>query len=189
VSAERESVPDDPAWLPAQREPSFSPLIIQELERIAAKQPLNAIDLSRYEAQEPSSLPSGTKNAADRTKLREALARAYTSYSYLTSQQQNLKLLDQWGKNAWLMGNWQLENELKELEKELGETKRQIDVLNIGRKEQQDAVNDELKGMEETWKKGVGRTLETEIATESLRREVLEALRDRGQDSQGNEQA
>lgn len=89
-------------------------------------------------------------------------------------------MLDKWGKNAWLIGNWELENELKTLERDLAETRRLIDVLTVARRRQQEEVAAEMKGLEETWKKGVGRTLETEIAVEQLRREVLEELRVRG---------
>jgi pre-mRNA-splicing factor SPF27 len=86
---------------------------------------------------------------------------------------QNLELLDKWGKNAWLVGNHGLEGELKAVERELAETKRQIDVLTIARRGQQEAVAGEMKGLEEGWKKGVGRVLETEVAVEGLRQQIL----------------
>lgn len=63
------------------------------------------------------------------------------------------------------------------MEKELSETKRAIDVLTLQRKSAQDEAGPEILGLEDTWKKGVGRVLETEAATEELRRQVLEARR------------
>jgi len=39
-----------------------------------------------------------------------------------------------------------------------------------------------MQGLEETWRRGVARVLETEAAAEALRREVLEARR-QGEDS------
>ncbi|KAK1593373.1 breast carcinoma amplified sequence 2 [Colletotrichum navitas] len=162
------------------KEPSFSPLIELELERVASKQPLKAINLERYQTQEPFPDSGTPSTAEDRERLADALRKAYISYTYLDTRAQNLRLLDKWGKNAWLIGNWNLENELKALERDLTETKRLIDVLTVARRRQQEEVAAEMKGLEETWKKGVGRTLETEIAIEQLRREILEEMRVRG---------
>ncbi|ETS82113.1 hypothetical protein PFICI_07115 [Pestalotiopsis fici W106-1] len=159
------------ASLPPLREPNFSPLIAQELERVAAKKPLEAIDLKRYEEQEE---PSAAASADER---QAALAQAYTANTYLTSRHTHLSLLDSFGKNAWLVGNWQTEAELAALERELADTKRDIELVNNARRRAQQDIAGELKGLEETWKTGVGRVLETEIAVESLRQQVLERRR------------
>ncbi|KAJ0330918.1 hypothetical protein COL5a_003225 [Colletotrichum fioriniae] len=169
-----------PAPAPNYKEPSFSPLVELELERVASKQPLKAIDLERYQTQEPFPDSVAPSTAEDRVRLADSLQKAYISYAYLDTRAQNLNLLDKWGKNAWLIGNWGLENELKGFERDLAETKRLIDVLTVARRRQQEEVAAEMKGLEENWKKGVGRTLETEIAVEQLRREVLEEMRVRG---------
>ncbi|KAL0942515.1 bcas2 family protein [Colletotrichum truncatum] len=188
TSAEREAAESliraelaisSPAPAPIHKEPSFSPFMVQELERVASKEPLKVIDLDRYQTQEPFPESGQPETAEDRERLADALRKAYTSFSYLQIRAQNLALLDKWGKNAWLIGNWGLENELKTLERDLSETKRQIDVLTVARRRQQEEVAAEMKGLEENWKKGVGRTLETEIAVEQLRREVLEEMRAR----------
>ncbi|KAH8158161.1 hypothetical protein CIB48_g10095, partial [Xylaria polymorpha] len=89
----------------------------------------------------------------------------------------HLQLLDAYGKNAWLVANWQTEAELAALERDLAATKREIDIVNIGRRRLQDEVGQELKSLEDTWKKGVGRVLETEVAAEALRQQVLEKQR------------
>ncbi|CCF36460.1 hypothetical protein CH063_08028 [Colletotrichum higginsianum] len=169
-----------PKPAPTYEEPTFSPLIELELERIASQQPLKAVDLERYQTQEPFADSGELSTPEDRQRLADALQKAYISYTYLDARAQNLSLLDKWGKNAWLIGNWELENELKTLERDLAETRRLIDVLTVARRRQQEEVAAEMKGLEETWKKGVGRTLETEIAVEQLRRDVLEELRVRG---------
>ncbi|KAH8912011.1 breast carcinoma amplified sequence 2 [Coniochaeta sp. PMI_546] len=173
ISAERALVPDDPhhALLPPPATPNFTPAMTAELDRIAAKQPLNSIDLSRYEAQDTPSLN------ASKDELAEVLRKSYASATYLSARRAHLALLDSYGKNAWLVGNYQLEAELKALERELAEAKREIDLLAVRRRRAQDEVAGEIQGLEDTWKKGVGRVLETEVATEALRREVLEARR------------
>ncbi len=160
-----------------------------ELERVAAssaggtRAPLRAIDLSRYEAQEPLGAVDGRKKgavAAQKEKLQTALQRAYASQTYLAARRAQLALLDSYGKNAWLVGNWQLEAELKALETELAAAKRDIDVLTVRRQRAQADVGAEMKGLEEGWRKGVSKVLETEIAAEELRSQVLEIRRTQG---------
>ncbi|KAI1390020.1 Pre-mRNA-splicing factor SPF27 [Hypoxylon trugodes] len=172
IAAEQTTSPPPPS-LPSLPEPNFSPLITSELSRIAAKQPLTGIDLSRYEAPDASTLSSSSSPST----LQNDLSRAYAASTYLSSRHTNLQLLDQYGKNAWLIGNWHLESELRSLERELEDTKKEIDVVNIQRRRVQDEVGGELKGLDEAWRKGVGRVLETEVATEGLRQEVLERQR------------
>lgn len=165
--------------LPALPPLNFSPLIEAEHLRIQNKQPLTAIDVKRYEALEPpeTSPDSDTKHPEVLQKWREALAQAYTSHSYLTGRQNNLALLEEFGKNAWLISNSQLEDILRSLERDLAERKTEIDTLAVERRNAQEGVAGEVKGLEEAWKRGVGRVLETEVAAEGVRREVLERRR------------
>lgn len=162
--------------LPPLPEQHFSPLIEAEFQRIESKQPLKAIDLTRYEAQDPppTSPDSDEKHPESLARWRETLSRAYTSHAYLTGRQTNLALLEQFGKNAWLIGNSQLEDILRGLEKELAERKEEIDRVVLERKTRQEEVGGEIKLLEESWKKGVGKVLETEIAAETVRREILD---------------
>lgn len=149
-----------------------------ELDRIAASPdpgrpaPLRAVDLSRYEAPD---LPDPA--AAGRGELEPALAQAYTAMSYLGGRRQNLALLDSYGKNAWLVGNWHLEAELRALEREVAGARREIDLVTIRRQRVQEEAGGEIRGLDDTWRRGVGRVLETEVAAEGLRREVLEVQR------------
>ncbi|KAI0433566.1 Pre-mRNA-splicing factor SPF27 [Xylaria sp. FL1042] len=161
---------------PSYAPPNFTPLILTELDRISKKEPLNAIDLSRYEAQEPPTSQSQSQSQTPSTLL-PLLSRAYTSHTYLEGRQTHLHLLDAYGKNAWLVSNWQSEADLAALERELAATRKEIDVVNIQRRRLQDDIGEELRGLEDAWKKGVGRVLETEIATEALRQQVLEKQR------------
>ncbi|KAI1186803.1 Pre-mRNA-splicing factor SPF27 [Nemania serpens] len=166
------SSPPPHSSLPAFRPATFTPIFAAELDRIAKKQPLSAIDLSRYEVQDAP--PPSTSDPSD---LVAPLSRAYATHTYLAGRETHLRLLDAYGKNAWLVANWQAEAHLAALERELAAARREIDVVNIQRCRQQEEVGEELKALEETWKKGVGRVLETEIATEALRQQVLERQR------------
>ncbi|KAK3351201.1 Pre-mRNA-splicing factor SPF27 [Neurospora tetraspora] len=192
IATERSLVPDDPyhALLPPPYSPSshLTPLLQSEFDRIAsslatnpdAPPKLNALDLSRYsslpEIPTPSDLTAMDSSEAS-TLLSSLLEKAYTDHAYVAQRRAHLALLDAYGKNAWLIGNWQLEGELKAIEKELAEAKREIDLVTLQRKQAQDEAGPEILGLEDTWKKGVGRVLETEAAVEGLRRQVLEVRR------------
>lgn len=86
-------------------------------------------------------------------------------------------MLEENGKNAWLIGNSQLEDILRGLEKELAETKEAVENVNKERKIAQEAGMGELVGLEETWKRGVGAILDVELAAEGLRLKILEQRR------------
>ncbi|KAN0108375.1 Pre-mRNA-splicing factor SPF27 [Hyaloscypha variabilis] len=174
-----EQTTDHPA-LPHLAPQHFSPLVESELLRIENKQPLKAIDRSRYEAVEPPSTSPHSDEKTPETLIawRDALQKAYTSQSYLVGRTTNLALLEKYGKNAWLISNAQSEDILRGLEKELAERKAEIDGVVIERKNAQEAVGGEVTGLEEAWKRGVGRVLETEVAAEGVRREILERRRE-----------
>ncbi|CAI6086313.1 hypothetical protein V2G26_003509 [Clonostachys chloroleuca] len=162
-----------PSPLPKPTEPSFSPAIQTELARVSSKTPLQPLDLSRYEAQETPAPDAPTD------RLREVLENARVSDAYLASRRQNLELLDAYGKNAWLVGNHQLEAGLRRLEGDLADAKREIDIVNIERQRRQEDVKGEMHTLEETWRKGVGRVLETEVAVEELKEQIRNEMRNR----------
>ncbi|KAJ9141700.1 Pre-mRNA-splicing factor SPF27 [Pleurostoma richardsiae] len=180
IAMERSSTADDPshALLPPPFTPAFSALIDSELSRIASAPdpsrppPTRAVDLARYEAPDLPDLDS-----SDPSAIEPALSRAYASAAYLSARRQHLALLDSHGRNAWLVGNWQLEGELAALERELAAARREVDLVTIARRRAQDEVAGEVRSLEDGWKRGVARVLETEVAAEGVRREVLEARR------------
>ena len=137
------------------------------------------IDLSRYEAPEP---PARTSDAEGNStpnldEWRQTLQKAYTASSHLAMRHENLALLEENGKNAWLIGNSQLEDILRGIEKELTETKETAEAVNKERKIAQEARKGELMGLEESWKRGVGAILDVELAAEGLRMQILEQRR------------
>ncbi|CAG8116683.1 unnamed protein product [Penicillium salamii] len=165
-------------WIPEAPQPQFSPFITQELERKATGAPLTGIDLSRYEAPEAPT----SDGAPDLEEWRKTLQKAYASSSHLSKRHENLALLEEHGKNAWLIGNSQLEDILGGLEKELAETKEAAAQVNKERKIAQEASQGELVSLEETWKRGVGAILDVEVASEGLRLQILEHRRQMAQE-------
>ncbi|KAG9242543.1 Pre-mRNA-splicing factor SPF27 [Calycina marina] len=173
-----------PADTPPQTHPRLpdllpsclSPFITAELARVAAGEKLVAIDTSRYETSDLPSAPKiKSKKATDQytAESREALQRAYTASTYLSSRTTNLALLDSFGKNSWLISNASLEDELRAVEQELKDAKEEIDRVVIERQAAQEGVRGEMEGLAEGWRRSVGRVLETEVGAEDVRREIL----------------
>ncbi|KAK2802254.1 hypothetical protein FQN50_007435 [Emmonsiellopsis sp. PD_5] len=170
--------------IPALPEPKFSDLMQKELERKEAGLPITGgIDLSRYEAPEApeDTLASGKEPAAILDNWQQTLRRAYTASSHLITRQENLSLLDSHGKNAWLIGNAQLEDILRQLEKELQDTKEATDAVHRERKMRQESARGELVGLQDAWRRGVGGIIDVELAAEKLRRDILEKRRQQSQ--------
>jgi pre-mRNA-splicing factor SPF27 len=137
------------------------------------------IDLSRYEAPDPPSASStaGKPQADVLDDWHNALQKAYTSSSHLSTRHENLSLLEEFGKNSWLIGNSQLEEILRDLEKVLASTKVATLAVHKQRKMTQEARKGELVGLQDTWKRGIGGIIDVEIAAENLRMEILERRR------------
>lgn len=112
--------------------------------------------------------------AADGGTLRAA----YASTEHVSTRLANLTLLAEFGKNAWLVHNSQLEAMLKTIEEELMTVKGECEVVNKERKGMQVAVESELQRLAEKWRTGVGRVLEVEAAAEVVRLEVLKKRRE-----------
>ncbi|MCJ1477048.1 hypothetical protein MMC13_005719 [Lambiella insularis] len=166
--------------LPQLRSHSFSPCIAAELERVSAQQPLKAIDTSRYEALEPPTMTDPTSDET-RPQLPEAwtttLQKAYASSTHLHTRLQNLALLERFGKNAWLVGNSQLEEILKGIEKDLVETREQVEQVGQTRQYTQEGVKGEMESLDDGWRKGVGRLMEVQVASEHVKSQILEKRR------------
>ncbi|KAI5297501.1 hypothetical protein KEM56_004771, partial [Ascosphaera pollenicola] len=162
--------------IPTFPPPKFSPLIQQELDRKAANKPLTGgIDLTRYEVPEPPA------QGEPLSHWRSALQHAYTSASHLTTRTENLKLLEQNGKNAWLTPNAETEAMLESMEKEIADSKEEAEHINRQRRLRQESGKGELVALEESWKKSIGGVIEVEVAAEDLRREILERKRQMAQ--------
>jgi len=151
-------------------ETKFSELFSKEIERVAAGQPMEGgIDMARYEAPENEDL-----DTTDPKANRFALRQAYIASTFLSGRTTNLQLLDEFGKNAWLVSNSQAEEILQDLERALARVKAETDELNKARKAAQEAHKGELLGLQDTWKRGVGQILEIQVATDELRQLIYD---------------
>jgi pre-mRNA-splicing factor SPF27 len=166
----------------AQYQPTYSNSVEREHARLDrdATSKLSGVDMKRYEDLDA---PENTNPTSDEDKpellekWNKALKQAYTSSEYVEGRLTQLGLLEKFGKNAWLVGNSQLEDILKSIEAELADVRKQQDEVESMRRSQQESVQGEIQTLEETWKKGVGRVLETEVAAEGLKQQILEKRR------------
>lgn len=157
--------------IPAARPSRISELVEAEHARLASGQAKEgSIDLSRYEALDA---PAKGNLAAWKTTLQQA----YASAEYLRGREVNLGLLETYGKNAWLVGNSQLEDLLRSLEREVEALKLEQEAVEQARRAVQQNVASEMQSLEDGWRKGLGRNIETQAAAQGLREEILQRKR------------
>lgn len=156
-------------------EPNFSPMIRAAHDAIARNGgelvSFDSIDASRYEA------PEAPADLSDTEAMKTSLKRAYTSSMYMQGRHENLQALEENGRNAWLISNNDLEQELRGLEAILKKAKARMNEISEERRLGQESVRGELEGLEETWRSSLGRAIEAEIATQHIRGECLEKRR------------
>jgi pre-mRNA-splicing factor SPF27 len=160
--------------------PHYSDLVEREHARLNADptSKMSGIDMKRYEELDaPEPATDAEPRDATLARWTMALRQAYTSAEYVGARLTQLGLLEKFGKNAWLVGNAQLEDVLTRIEAELADVRVQHEEIGVLRRTQQEAVAGEVRTLEETWKKGVGRVLETEVAAEGLKAQILERRR------------
>lgn len=93
---------------------------------------------------------------------------------------QALELLEQFGKNAWLIGNSQLEDVLRDLEKGLVKTKQRTEELNRERKGAQEGGQAAMEGSERAWREGIGRVVEVQLGISEAEEKWRNSLRSQG---------
>ncbi|RMZ78880.1 hypothetical protein DV738_g3563, partial [Chaetothyriales sp. CBS 135597] len=132
-----------------------SELISKEIDRASAGQPREGgIELSRYEAPDEPGLDDDTQT------WHKALRTASISSAYLAGRSINMSLLEELGKNTWLISNSQLDEILKSLNKESELLKQETEMINRERQAMQDGAKAEISALEDTWKRAVGQLIE-----------------------------
>lgn len=145
----------------------MTPVLQQEIDRVASGKPFtNGIDLTRYQSSDEISAES------DVGLVKSALSTAYANIAYLQGRQTNIALLEEYGKNAWLISNSHLDDIQKRLDAELASTKEQSENINRIRKGTQEDSKGELMSLDDTWKEAIGKIVETQLATDALKQEL-----------------
>ncbi|KAI8377400.1 Pre-mRNA-splicing factor SPF27 [Radiomyces spectabilis] len=144
----------------------------QEWQRVSKKEPLDALDTTRYELQGP------TDDKADDVQAWQAAVD--NTKAQLESQANsmfNLELLQKYGANAWRVHNYQMENYLKHIKKATEEYRSQIREINRQRKADQMQAAGSLRSLENKWSDLISQNLQVDIACSALENEVAELRR------------
>ena len=139
------------------------------------------VDLSRYSVGD--SPPLATSGTNDDNNSGTEAAALLTAAHHLSTRSTNLNLLNRFGKNAWLVHNAQLEAELRACETELAALKAQCDAVNKERKAAQESARPEMLRLQARWGDAVGTVLQTEVAAEHIRLQILSLRRQQANSS------
>ncbi|KAI8138923.1 Pre-mRNA-splicing factor SPF27 [Fennellomyces sp. T-0311] len=143
----------------------------QEWDRVKNKQPLNALDFSRYELKAPED------DDADEEAWKSAVDNSKAQLESQTDSMFNLELLAKFGPNAWRVHNYQLEAELKQLQQTTSEYRDAVLKINRERKSDQTQAGGSLRSLENKWSDLITQNLQVDIAVSSLQQEVEELRR------------
>lgn len=75
------------------------------------------------------------------------------------------------------MHNSQLEDVLRRLEKEVLESKEEVEAVNRERKKEQEGKRDEIEGLERNWREGIGRVLEVGVGVGEVENAMRDAMK------------
>ncbi|GMK56241.1 hypothetical protein CspeluHIS016_0300810 [Cutaneotrichosporon spelunceum] len=130
-----------------------------------ADQPIRAIDPSKYA---PPVVPEGA-GIAD---LEDAEMRGRVGEAHMAVRNENVGVLQTYGPNAWLVRNYQLSSQAKELEGTLAALKEEVTDVNRQRRAYNEAQGEHLARLENRWNDLVTSTLQLEMACTAMEGEV-----------------
>ncbi|GBE78115.1 breast carcinoma amplified sequence 2 [Sparassis latifolia] len=142
------------------------PLLDAELSRLESRQPLPALDTTRYQLPGPSSTPAGEE------EWKTALANAHSQLEHQRLRHANQALLQSYGANAWRIHNYRVEASAKNIEKALEDLKNLTTEVNRERKNFQTQIGDQLTSLETRWTELISNILQIEMANVALEAEV-----------------
>lgn len=126
-----------------------------------------AIDPSKW--QVPTLQPSTGVPDAEWT---EAERKTRTALAHMDLRNVNAQLQGTYGPNAWLIRNYQLDGEAKEIEAEVEEWREKVTEVNRSRRVFQEATGKHLQALETRWQDLVTGTVQLEMANVALQGEV-----------------
>ncbi|WWC64139.1 uncharacterized protein I303_106747 [Kwoniella dejecticola CBS 10117] len=143
-----------------------------ELSSLLDKYPsttLQSIDPTKY--QPPTVSPESSLE-----ELEEAQRRSQISEGHMALRLENTNLLSTYAPNAWLIRNFQLSSQVKELEETLAALKEEIISVNRSRRVYQEDKGKILNILEGRWQDLISSNVQLEMACQAMGVEV-ESLR------------
>ncbi|KAJ2861162.1 hypothetical protein GGH94_005082 [Coemansia aciculifera] len=141
-----------------------SELLRKEYERVKSGRPLPPFDIDRYKLEAP------TEPNID--EWRWASDNAASQLEHQNIRLVNLELLQQFGANAWKLGNFQKERMLAAIEKATDGYRQTGVDLNKARKYEQVEAGVKLRDLESRWEEGVRQCIEIQVANCELLAEI-----------------
>lgn len=115
------------------------------------------IDLSRYDID-------AFDNGKDSEISDEQLKNYCVSLVYLQDGLENLKLLEQYGKNQWLLANDSLEQSLQNLQQAVREERAKVSLAKLQKKELEQSAQSSVEYLNNRWTEGIRNVIEVGIA-------------------------
>ncbi|XP_076036775.1 pre-mRNA-splicing factor SPF27-like [Oratosquilla oratoria] len=138
-----------------------------EMERVAARQPMDNLSMKRYELPPP---PPG--KMTDVAAWSECVDNSMAQLEHQATRIMNLELMSDYGGEAWKSYNEVLQKMLSQTQKQLQQLKKEIQELNWSRKSLQTNAGNELRHLESSWVSLVSRNYEIEQACVMLEAEI-----------------
>ncbi|GMT19148.1 hypothetical protein PFISCL1PPCAC_10445, partial [Pristionchus fissidentatus] len=144
----------------------LTPTLMKENARMAKKEEMTKLDMSRCELPPPSSAKSGDKQA-----WKKSIDNARAQNEHLVVRESNLELMEEFASDGFLRRNRCLEEILHSEEEKLREKKQTILQIHAKRKAAQLEAGSKLKDGEAAWVGMLTKNYQMEMAIEQLERE------------------
>ncbi|VDK48089.1 unnamed protein product [Anisakis simplex] len=152
-------------FLPAPDLDAFlTPCMLKENARMAKKQEMPKLDMSRCEL----SCPSTTGRQGDKTSWRKAISNAAAQNEHLRLRNLNLQLMEEYTPETMLRFNKNLECVLHNGEKELRKMREDVMNIHARRRDNQMEAGRKLKELEGKWVELVTKNYKMELACGEL---------------------
>eukprot|EP01132_Coremiostelium_polycephalum_P000422 gene422-534_t len=157
------------AQLPPMRDIDYSKFnwFEGEMTRMEGHKQMEPFDITRYKVNGP---PANKKE--DEKTWRDCLDNAKSQLEHQDLRRLNLELLQRYGANTWKLYLSDLELIKSNLSKQLDDVKKQIEVLNVQRKLDQESAHQVLDQNNRKWLDLVYKNKEIESACYNLESEI-----------------
>lgn len=154
-------------FLPPPKTTFESPLLKNEFERLASRQPMEMLSMKRYELPQPS---SAQKN--DIGAWQESVENSMAQLEHQANRILNLELLSNYSCNEWKLHNETLAQLVERYQKQLRGIRSQIQETNWLRKTEQTNAGNQLQALSSHWDHLTHKNFELERLCMDLRSEI-----------------
>ncbi|KAK3733135.1 hypothetical protein QZH41_012970 [Actinostola sp. cb2023] len=145
----------------------LTPVLKNEFDRIAKRQPMELLSMKRYELPKPAATQKH-----DIAAWMEAVENSMAQLEHQAERIINLELLSKHGSNAWRTHCGLLSKIMEHQQKLLLDLRKHIQELNWQRKSEQSKAGEQLQHLEHSWVGLVSKNYEIERACLELEKEI-----------------